>query len=218
MAWKTSCAFLFFFFAAQLSWAQGGELLVQQYNKYPYDHEFYRTWNFALSLQPHLTNTSDRNTNQRLNVDLGADVFYRFTKTVGLQSGVHYQRTSYRYAQPNDLSIDRLRYLRFPLLLTVHPVRRLTLALGGSFHWFLNGTGLPPPATERSFYSKKTFVNTTGVYAQVQYRFYRKWTVSVSYRIQRRNNLPYGRVTQNTRGLGLGFHYTLLHPTQRPLQ
>ena len=201
-----------------LVFAQGPELLRQQYNQYPYDHEYYRIWNIGLQMQPHLSNTVDRLTGRRLNIDFGANVYYRFNKTVGLQSGLHYQRISYGYKTASDNSVDRLRFLRFPLLLTLHPVRRMTLALGGTYHWFLKATGMSPPAEEPLFYPQKTFVNSIGLLASLRYRLWKKWSLSVNYGLHKRNHIPFSRVTQNFQGLGLGIHYTLLHPTQRPPQ
>ena len=156
--------FFFFFFCVHLGYftcAQGPELLIQQYDQGP-DLEYYRKWNFDVFIQPHLTNTADLNTKGRIQLDVGGNVHYRFDKNFGLSSGIHYQRISYAYALANDTSIDRLRFLRFPLVLSVYPVKRVQLSLGGSYHLALKASGQPPGATERSFYPSKTFVNSLG--------------------------------------------------------
>ena len=137
--------FFFFFFCLHLGYftcAQGPELLIQQYDQGP-DLEYYRKWNFDVFIQPHLTNTADLNTKGRIQLDVGGNVHYRFDKNFGLSSGIHYQRISYAYALANDTSIDRLRFLRFPLVLSVYPVKRVQLSLGGSYHLALKASGQP---------------------------------------------------------------------------
>ena len=195
--------------------AQGPELLIQQYNKYPYDLEFYRKWNYDVFLQSHITNTTNRETKGRIQLDAGANVYYQFTKTFGLSSGVHFSRIGYRYALANDESIDRIRFLRFPLLVNVYPVKRVRLSLGGSYNWVLNATGQPPPATERIAYGSRTFVNSLGMLVSAHYRIWKKFSVGIDYRFQKRSINPLQRETQNFQGLGLSVYYTLLNPYQR---
>ena len=208
--------FFFFFFCLHLGYfacAQGPELLIQQYDQGP-DLEYYRKWNFDVFIQPHLTKTADLNTKGRIQLDVGGNVHYRFDKNFGLSSGIHYQRISYAYALANDTSIDRLRFLRFPLVLSVYPVKRVQLSLGGSYHLALKASGQPPGTTERSFYPSKTFVNSLGVVAQARYQVWRKFSASFSYRFQKRNYNPIQRETQDFSGFALGIHYTILNPSR----
>ena len=204
---------ILFLCLGKLTFAQGPGLLIQQYDK-GVDLEYYRKWNFDVFLQPHRSNTDDLATKARLHLDLGANVHYRFDKNFGLSSGVHYQRISYRYDFPADNSIDRLRFLRFPLVLSVYPVQRLQLSLGGTYHLFLKASGQPPNQTEPSIYPSKTFVNSLGVVAHVQYLVWRKFSASLSYRFQKRNFNPLQRETQDFKGLALGLHYTILSPNR----
>lgn len=195
--------------------AQGPELLIQQYNKYPYDLEFYRKWNFDLFVQSHISNTTNRVTKGRIQLDGGANVYYQFTKTIGLSSGIHFSRTGYRYDFTGDQSIDRIRFLRFPLLLNVYPVKRVRISLGGSYNWKLNATGQPPPATERIAYGEKTFVNSLGIMVSAHYRIWKKFSLGIDYRFQKHSANPLQRETQNFNGMGLSVYYTLLNPSQR---
>jgi len=193
--------------------AQGPELLRQQYNQYPYDLTFFRKWNADVFFQPHLSNTSNRLTNGRLHIDVGVNVHRQFTKSFGISSGVHYSRLSYLYTQPEDLTVDRLRMLRFPLLISVFPLKRIRISLGAIYHWMIKATGQPPPTTERLVYPKGTFLNSLGMQAELQYRFWRKFSASVSYRFHKRSvDNPFQRETQNFEGVALGFHYTFFHP------
>ena len=195
-------------------WAQGPELLIQQYNKSPYDLEFYRKWNFDLFVLGHISNTTNRETQGRMHLDLGANVYHQFTKTIGLSSGVHYARISYTYALPADESLDRIRYLRFPLLLNVYPVKRVRLSLGGTYNWALGATGQPPPTTERRPYPEKTFVNSLGMLVSASYQLWKTFSVELHYRFQKRSYNPLQRETQNFQGVALGLSYRLFNPTR----
>ena len=66
------------------SYAQDGELLIQQYQKNSIDLEFYRKLNFEVFLEPGLTNTVDRETSGKINLNFGTNIHYRFTRTFGL--------------------------------------------------------------------------------------------------------------------------------------
>lgn len=203
------------FYAVFALQAQGPELLVQQYDKYPYDLEFYRKWNVEAFVQGHLTNTSDRETSGRMHLDLGGNVYYQFTKTFGLSSGVHYSRISYTYALPADESLDRIRYLRFPLLLNVYPVKRVRLSLGGTYNWLVGATGYPPLATERTEYPQNTFVNSLGMLVGASYRIWKKFSVELQYRFQKRSHNLLQRETQNFQSISLGVSFALFHPSRR---
>ena len=206
--------FLLLLWTSSVAWAQGPGLLIQQYDE-GIDVEYYRKWNFDVFIQPHRSNTADLATKARLYLDLGANVHYRLDKNFGLSSGLHFQRLSYRYTLPQDNSIDRLHFLRFPLMISVYPVNRLQLSLGGSYHLLLRATGQPPGEPKRIIYPAKTFVNSLGVVAHVQYLVWRRFSASLSYRFQKRNYNPLQRETQDFQGFALGIHYTLLSPSQR---
>ena len=207
-------SFFGFFFCASFVFAQGPELLRQQYGKSPYDYEYFRKWNFDVFIQPHLSNTTNRETKGRLNVDVGGNVHYRFTKSFGLSSGVHYNRLAYDFALENDSSLDRIRFLRFPLVLSGYPVKRLRLSLGMAYHWLIEASGQPPPLTERLSYPKGVFVNSLGLMASVHYTVWKRLSVSFEYRFQKRSRDPLQRETQNFNGLALGLHYILLNPNR----
>ena len=177
------------------------------------DLEYYRKWNFDVFIQPHLTNTADLNTKGRIQLDVGGNVHYRFDKNFGLSSGIHYQRISYAYALANDTSIDRLRFLRFPLVLSVYPVKRVQLSLGGSYHLALKASG-QPRSHRTKFLSVENLCQQLGCDCAARYRLWRKFSASISYRFQKRNYNPIQRETQDFSGFALGIHYTILNPNR----
>ena len=135
-------------------------------------------------------------------------------KSFGLTSGVDFHRIKYQYAYENDNSVDHLNFIRLPLLLSVYPVKRLRLSLGGSYQFYLSATGQPPPATEPLPYPSRTFINSVGVMASAHYRVYRKFSAALGFHFQKRSSNPVDRVSQNFKGFSLGIAYTLLNPNQ----
>ena len=196
------------------STAQGPELLIQQYGKTSYDLEYYRKWNFDVLVQSHLSKPTNRESKGKLQFNLGGRVHYRMAKSIGLTSGVDFHRIKYQYAYENDNSIDHLNFFRLPLLLSVYPVKRLRLSLGGSYQFFLSATGQPPPATAPLPYPSRSFVNSIGVMASAHYRVYRKFSASLGFHFQKRSSNPLDRISQNFKGFSLGVAYTLLNPNQ----
>lgn len=206
--------FLLCFGSLWSSVAQGPGLLIQQYSKASYDLEYYRKWNFDVLLQPHLSKPNNRVSKGEIQFNLGGRVHYRMTKSFGLTSGVDYHRIKYQYAYENDNSVDHLNFFRLPLLLSVYPVKRLRLSLGGSYQFFLSATGQPPPATEPLAYPSGSFMNSIGVMASAHYRVYRKFSASIGFHFQKRSSNPIDRLSQNFKGFSIGVAYALLNPNQ----
>lgn len=206
--------FLLCFGGIYSSLAQGPGLLIQQYSKAPYDLEYYRKWNYDVLVQPHLSKPTNRESKGKLQFNLGGRVHYRMAKSFGLTSGVDFHRIKYQYAYENDNSVDHLNFIRLPLLLSVYPVKRLRLSLGGSYQFYLSATGQPPPATEPLPYLSRTFINSVGVMASAHYRVYRKFSAALGFHFQKRSSNPVDRVSQNFKGFSLGIAYTLLNPNQ----
>ena len=94
--------------SAGFFYAQDGDLLIQQYDKNSIDLEFYRKLNFEVFLEPGITNTVDRETSGKINLNFGTNVHYRFTRTFGLSTGVHINKISYQNSLETNKSIDNL--------------------------------------------------------------------------------------------------------------
>ena len=169
---------------------------------------------FRRLLQPHLSKPTNRDSKGKLQFNLGGRVHYRMTKSFGLTSGVDFHRIKYQYTYENDSSVDHLNFLRLPLLLSVYPVKRLRLSLGGSYQFFLTATGQPPPATEPLVYPSRSFINSIGVMASAHYRVYRKFSASLGFHFQKRSSNPLDRLSQNFSGFSIGVAYTILNPNQ----
>ncbi len=215
---RYSCLLLLFFWGSCWSaFAQGPGLLIQQYDKIPTDLEYYRKWNFDILLQPHLSKPTNRESNSKLQLNMGARVHYRLAKSFGFSSGVDFHRLRYQYNYETDKSVDQLYFLRLPLMLSVYPVKRLRLSLGGSYQFFLAANGQVPPAIERSPYPSRTFLNSIGVMASAHYRIWRKFSAALGFHFQKRSADPLDRVSQNFQGFSLEIAYTLLQPN-RPKQ
>ena len=102
--------------SASLFYAQDGDLLIQQYDKNSIDLEFYRKLNFEVFLEPNYTNTVDRETTGKLNLNFGTNVHYRFTRTFGLSTGVYINKISYQNSLETNKNIDNLKFVTIPFL------------------------------------------------------------------------------------------------------
>ena len=96
--------------SASLFYAQDGDLLIQQYDKNSIDLEFYRKLNFEVFLEPNYTNTVDRETTGKINLNLGPTSL-RFTRTFGLSTGVYINKISYQNSLETNKSIDNLKFV-----------------------------------------------------------------------------------------------------------
>lgn len=206
--------FLLLIAGLNVVFAQGPDLLIQQYGKNAYDLEYYRKWNFDVLIHSHLSKPTNRESRAKLQLNLGGRVHYRFTKSFGLSSGVDIYQLKYQYAYESDTSVDHLRFIRLPMAISVYPVKRLRLSLGGSYQLFLSATGQPPPATATVAYPSRSFINSIGVMASAHYMVYRKFSATLGFHFQKRSTDPLDRVSQNFKGFSLGIAYTLLNPNQ----
>lgn len=105
-------------------YAQDGELLIQQYDKNSIDLEFYRKLNFEVFLEPSLTNTVDRDTSGKINLNFGTNIHYRFTRTFGLSTGLYINRIGYQNNLETNKSIDNLKFITIPFFIKLYPLKK----------------------------------------------------------------------------------------------
>ena len=119
--------------------SQGGDLLIQQYNRGPQLDSNYSKWSFRLGPQLNRINTDLGTTTPTLTLGGLVEIEYRFSKTVGLVSGAQFTPISYSYIEADTLAKDRLKYISYPLMLRLQPTYRLSFGLGIIYQAFLNG-------------------------------------------------------------------------------
>jgi len=144
---------LFSFFLATLNtYPQGGELLRQQYSKGPELDSEYSRWYLKVGPQLNLINTDLKKTSPKIGLGAVIEFEYRISKTVGLVSGAQFTPISYSYSLDNFLSKenlkfinyppvrkDVLRYISYPLMLTLRPTGKLSFGIAMVYQAFLNG-------------------------------------------------------------------------------
>jgi hypothetical protein len=113
-----------------LGFAQGGDLLIQQYYRGPQLDSNYSKWTFRLGPQLNRINTDLGTTTPTLAIGGLVEIEYRFSKTVGLVSGAKFTPISYSYIEADSLAIDNLKYISYPLMLRLQPTYKLSFWFG----------------------------------------------------------------------------------------
>ena len=198
--------------SASLFYAQDGDLLIQQYDKNSIDLEFYRKLNFEVFLEPNYTNTVDRETTGKINLNFGTNVHYRFTRTFGLSTGVYINKISYQNSLETNKSIDNLKFVTIPFFVKLYPLRKINFFLGGTYNYYQNGFNRINKGAEKVEISKGVFANSVGVFTGIEYIIKKRLSISGSYKIQKRNYRNYQTETQNLKGFYISLNFKILNP------
>ena len=193
-------------------YAQDGELLIQQYDKNSIDLEFYRKLNFEVFLEPSLTNTVDRDTSGKINLNFGTNIHYRFTRTFGLSTGLYINRIGYQNNLETNKSIDNLKFITIPFFIKLYPLKKINFFLGGTYNFFQNGFNKLDKNAKKVEIINGVFVNSVGVFTGIEYIIKKRFSTSISYKMQKRNYRNYQAETQNFNGIYLGLYFKILNP------
>ena len=198
--------------SASLFYAQDGDLLIQQYDKNSIDLEFYRKLNFEVFLEPNYTNTVDRETTGKINLNFGTNVHYRFTRTFGLSTGVYINKIGYQNSLESNKSINNLKFVTIPFFVKLYPLRKINFFLGGTYNYYQNGFNRINKEAEKVEISKGVFANSVGVFTGIEYIIKKRLSISGSYKIQKRNYRNYQTETQNLKGFYISLNFKILNP------
>ena len=77
-------------FSVHNNYSQGGDLIIQQYQKNNIDLEKFKKWNFELSVGLNYFNTIDRNSKGKINYEIGGVVYYMIKKSIGIKTGIEF--------------------------------------------------------------------------------------------------------------------------------
>jgi hypothetical protein len=191
--------------------AQGGDLLIQQYQKGPALDATYSRWSVYPGVQLNYINTDLENTNPKLTLGGLLEVEYRVSTTVGFTSGIHYTPIAYSYPVQDSIGVDQLSYGSIPLSIQLHPTKRVSIGLGALYNIYNKGVFLRTIEDFKSEtpYPKEYFKNSFGGFVRVGYHFFRKCYVYVNLRWATRSNPPTLPQTNTNSGFQLGINYTL---------
>ena len=198
--------------SASFFYAQDGDLLIQQYDKNSIDLEFYRKLNFEVFLEPNYTNTVDRETTGKINLNFGTNVHYRFTRTFGLSTGLNINKISYKNSLETNKSIDNLKFVTIPFFVKLYPLRKINFFLGGTYNFYQNGFNRINKEAEKVEISEGVFANSAGVFTGIEYIIKKRLSISGSYKIQKRNYRNYQTETQNLKGFYISLNFKILNP------
>jgi len=200
-----------------LGFAQGGDLLIQQYNRGPQLDSKYSKWSFQLGPQLNRINTDLGTTTPTLTFGGLVEIEYRFSKTVGLVSGAQFTPISYSYIEADSLAIDRLKYISYPLMLRLQPSYKLSFGLGIIYQAYLSGQKElgEEDAKLTTSYTAGIFKNSIGMIGQLSYHLNSRFNIFGNYRWVKRTSPPTQAQTNNTIGFQLGVSYLFLKSKQR---
>lgn len=197
---------------AKLLTAQGGELLIQQYEKNSIDIEFYRKLNFEFFIEPNLTNTVDRETIGKLNFNFGSNIHYRFTRSFGMSTGIYVNKIGYQNNLETNKSINSLKFITIPFFVKLYPLKKINFSLGGLYNFYQNGFNQIDKNAEKVQILDGVFVNSMGVFVGLEYIIKKRISSSISYKMQKRNYRNYQPDTQNFSGVYLSLNFKILNP------
>ena len=203
---------LFMLLSEGIVYGQDGDLLIQQYDKNSIDLEFYRKLNVEVFLEPSLTNTFDRETSGKINLNFGTNIHYRFTRTFGLSTGVYINKISYQNNLETNKSIDNLKFITIPFFIKLYPLKKINFFLGGTYNFFQKGFNQLDKNAEKVEFINGVFVNSAGVFTGIEYIIKKRISTSISYKIQKRNYRNYQPETQNFSGINVGLYFKILNP------
>jgi len=207
-----------FFCGPFLGFAQGGDLLIQQYYRGPQLDSNYSKWTFRLGPQLNRINTDLGTTTPTLAIGGLVEIEYRFSKTVGLVSGAKFTPISYSYIEADSLAIDNLKYISYPLMLRLQPTYKLSFGLGIIYQDYLSGQKElgQEDAKLTTIYTAGIFKNSIGMIGQLSYHLNSRFNIFGNYRWVKRTSPPYQAQTNNTVGFQLGVSYLFLKSKLRP--
>ena len=204
-------------FGFQFNWAQGGDLLIQQYSKGPGINQKYSKWTLEIGPQVSRLNTTLETTSPTITIGAIAHIEYRVSKTIGLISGINYSPLKYSYTWADSIAYDALKYVGIPLFLRMHPTDRINISMGGHYNYLFKGEQIVlwEDSKSKKSYNKGIFRNTFGLTIQVRYDWIWNMSFFANYRWAKRSSPLLQRQTNNSSGLQIGCVYSLWRSKKR---
>ena len=198
-------------FGLQLNWAQGGDLLIQQYSKGPGLNQKHSKWILEVGPEVSRLNTTLETTSPTITIGAIAHLEYRLSKTTGLVSGINYSPLKYSYVWADSIAFDALKFVGIPIYLRMHPTDQINISLGGHYNYFFKGEQIIKweDSNSKKIYDKGIFRNTYGLTIQVRYNWIWNLSFFANYRWAKRSSPLLQRQTNNCSGLQLGCVYSL---------
>ena len=215
MSLKTVLCILSFSFISNITFAQGDENLLLQYRIGP-DITIYRKWNFDLHLRGVMISPNGEYTSPKIGYVLGGNIQYKFSKTIGISTGIGLLSVNYQYNLKDNSTHDQIDYLNFPLAIRVFPTQRTLFETGLLYHHLIKAknTGMVDLGQKSNSYSDNIFKNAFGWLFAVHYNIWKKFNLSVEYRFFKKSTVTNNIQKNNFNGFILGIHFLILNPNK----
>ena len=215
MSLKTVLFTIAFYFIFTLTFAQGDENLLLQYRKGP-DISRYRKWNFDLHLRVVRIGPVGENTTPKIGYVLGGNIQYKFSKSIGISSGLGLLSVNYQYNLNDNSSYDQIDYLNFPLVIRVFPTQRTHFETGLLYHQLIKAKNskIVDLRQKSNSYPDDIFKNAFGWLFAVHYNIWKKFHISVEYRFFKKSTVTNNIQKNNFNGFILGIHFLVLTPNK----
>ena len=194
-----------------LTFAQGENLLIQQYNKGPALDDVYSRWTIYLGSRLNYLNTDLENTNPVLSLGGLTEVQFNISKTFGFIIGFGNTAISYEYDYPNSFAKDRLDYFVLPIGVRLNPTKKISFSFGAIYNFFNKGEN---KVSENNIivkkeYEKLDFENSFGGFTQIGFNFLKNFYGFINYRWATKFSSPLAEKSNNNNGFQLGLAYKI---------
>ena len=205
------CSTVFIYWGCLSLYSQGGDLIIQQYNKGPVLDNVYSRWSIYPVVQLNRINSNLETTTPKIALGGGLEGEYQVSKTLGFLTGMYYNPVIYSYPVQDSLGFDRLSYLSLPFAIRLHPTKSVSLGVGIHYNFYRKGEQLRTIGDfERTEpYAEGIFKNSFGGFAQVGYHFFKHFYGFVNFRWAGRSSPPIQPQTNNISGFQVGFNYRI---------
>ena len=198
--------------------SQAGGVLIQQYSKGPELNQMYSKWSFSIGPEVNRINSDLNTASPTITFGGMINIEYRFSKTVGLLSGLKFVPISYRYMLEGSIEKDRLKYLTIPLTLKLNPSKKISFGLGVLYNHYKKGQRILKfeDAKIITEYPEGIFSNPFGLSAQISYHFWDRFNTTINYRWTKKSSPVTQPQSNNSKGLQVSLTYTLLQSVKMP--
>ena len=202
---------IFYVLTSFLTFAQGENLLIQQYNKGPALDDVYSRWTIYLGSRLNYLNTDLEATNPILSLGGLTEVQLNFSKTFGFIIGFGNTTISYKYDYQNSFAKDRLNYFVLPIGVRLNPTKKVSFSFGAIHNFFNNGEN---KVSENNIivkkeYEKLYFENSFGGFTQIGFYFLKNFYGFINYRWATKYSSPLAEKSNNNIGFQLGLAYKI---------
>ena len=168
---------VFYVFTSFLTFAQGENLLIQQYNKGPVLDDVYSRWSIYLGSRLNYLNTDLEGTNPILSLGGLTEVQLNISKTFGFIIGFGNTAISYKYDYQNSFAKDRLDYFVLPIGVRLNPTKKVSFSFGALYNFFNKGENKVSEndVIVKKEYEKLDLENSFGGFTQIGFYFLKKF-------------------------------------------